>query len=109
MKPGDPPALLFLRCAVTDVTNYDILVGQQALYPLSIGLDKWTEEAWIQPGWSAGDGCREFIPVAFAATTTITPLSMGFGCGPIVDTLPYGSALLEESLAFMGVQTIKGI
>ena len=28
---------------------------------------------------------------------------MVFGCGAIVDTLPYGFALLEELLAFMGV------
>jgi hypothetical protein len=27
---------------------------------------------------------------------------MVFECGVFVDTLPYGSALLEESLAFMG-------
>ena len=27
VKPGDPPAPLLLRCAVTDATNYDILVG----------------------------------------------------------------------------------
>ena len=26
---------------------------------------------------------------------------MVFGCGAVVDTLPYGSALLEELLAFM--------
>ena len=26
---------------------------------------------------------------------------MVFGCGVVVETLPYGSALLEESLAFM--------
>ena len=48
-----------------------------------------------------GDGRREVIIVAFATATTITPLSMVFGCGAIVDTLPYGSILLEESLAFM--------
>ena len=40
--------------------------------------------------------------MAFAAAVTIAPLSMVFGCGTIVDTLPYGSILLEESLAFMG-------
>jgi hypothetical protein len=45
VKLGDPPAPLLLRCAVTDATNYDILVGQQALYPLGFGLDNWTEEA----------------------------------------------------------------
>lgn len=32
---------------------------------------------------------------------TIASLSMVFGCGNIVDTLPYASALLEESLAFI--------
>ena len=40
--------------------------------------------------------------MAFAAAATIIPLFMVFGCGAIVDTLPYGSALLEESLAIMG-------
>lgn len=39
--------------------------------------------------------------MAFATATTIVPLSMIFGCGVIVDTLLYGSTLLEESLAFM--------
>ena len=41
------------------------------------------------------------IHIAFAAAATIATLSMVFGCGALVDTLPYGSALLEESLAFM--------
>ena len=45
VKLGDPPTPLLLRCTVTDATNYDILVGQQALYPLVSGLDNWTEEA----------------------------------------------------------------
>ena len=40
--------------------------------------------------------------MAFAAAATIEPSSMVFGCSAMVDTLPYGSALLEESLAFMG-------
>ena len=88
---------------MTDVTNYNILVGEQALYPLGFGVDNWTEEAWIQLGWSAGDGRKELIPVAFAAAATIEPSSMVFGCSAMVDTLPYGSALLKESLTFMGM------
>ena len=39
VKPGDPPAPLLLRCTMTNATNYDILVGQQVLYPLGFGLD----------------------------------------------------------------------
>ena len=87
---------------MTDATNYDILVGQQTLYPLDFGLDNLTKKAWIQPGWSTGDGRTELIPVAFAAAATIAPLSLVSECSAIVDTLPYGSALLEESLAFIG-------
>ena len=40
--------------------------------------------------------------MAFAAAATISSLSTVFGCNAIVDTLPCGSVLLEESLAFMG-------
>ena len=40
--------------------------------------------------------------MAFVAAATIPPFSMVFGCGVFIDTLAYGSALLEESLAFMG-------
>jgi hypothetical protein len=102
IKCGDSLTPLFLRYAVPDATNYDILVGQQALYPLGFGLDNWTEETWIRPSWSAGNDRKELIPVVFAAAATIEPLSMVFGCSTFVDTLLYGSALLEESLAFMG-------
>ena len=38
----------------------------------------------------------------FVVVATIAALSMVFGCGAIVDILSYASALLEESLAFMG-------
>ena len=79
---------------MTNVTNHYILVGEQTLYPFSFGLDNWIEEAWIRLGWSAGDGRRELKFVAFAVAATIAPLSMVFGCGAIVDTLPYGSAFL---------------
>ena len=65
VKPRHPSLPLFLRCAVRDATNYDILVSQQAFYSLALCLDNWTEEAWIGPGWSAGDGRKEPNPVVF--------------------------------------------
>ena len=43
--PGPLYSHVSLQYAVTDATNYDILVGQQALYPLGFGVDNWTEEA----------------------------------------------------------------
>ena len=40
--------------------------------------------------------------MAFAAAATIAQLSMILGCRVFIDTLPYGPALLEESLVYMG-------
>ena len=108
VKPEDPPTPLLLNCAVTNATNYDILGGQPTLYPLSFGLDNWTKEGWIRPGWSAMDGRRELIHVAFVAGATIAPLSMIFGCVTSINTLPYGSGLLEESWHLWGVLRING-
>ena len=90
-----------LQCAVTGATNYDILVGQQALYPLGFGVDNWTEEAWIRPGWSAGDGRKELIPVLFAAGAETALAEAMFGCSALVSDLPCGLTLLEETYAFM--------
>ena len=39
--------------------------------------------------------------MAFSVAATIAPLTIDFGCGAFVDTLPYGSALFEESLALI--------
>jgi hypothetical protein len=86
---------------VTDGTNYDILIGQHVLYPFGFGLDSWTEEAWTQLSWWAGDGRRELIFIAFTTGVIIAHLSLISGCGAQVDELPYGSTLSEELLAFM--------
>ena len=45
IKPKDSPAPLVVRCVVMDVTHYNILVGQQAFYPLGFGSDNWTKKA----------------------------------------------------------------
>ena len=33
-----------LRCVVFNAITYDILLGQQALYPIGFGHDSWKEE-----------------------------------------------------------------
>lgn len=90
-----------LQCAVTDATNYDILVGQHALYPLGFGVDNWTEEAWIRPGWAAGDGRKELIPVVFGASAVTSPVEAMVACSALASDLPCGLTLLEETYAFM--------
>ena len=90
-----------LQCAVTSATNYDILVGPQALYLLGFGVDNWTEEAWIRPGWSADDGRKELILVVFAASAMTSAAAAMFRCSALASDLPCGSTLLEETYAFM--------
>ena len=62
---SDAYAYTGVRCVFTNAETYDILVGQQALYPIRFGLDNWTEEAWFQPGWALGDGHKEQLPITF--------------------------------------------
>jgi hypothetical protein len=79
---------------VTGATNYNILVDKQVLYSLGFEVDNWTEEAWIRPGWSTGDGRKELIPMTSTADAM-------FGCSALASDLPCGSTLLEETYAFM--------
>jgi hypothetical protein len=91
---------LSMKCVVTNATNYDILVAQQVLYPLGFGLDNWTEETWIRPGWSSGDGKKVFILVAFAATSMTMVAEAMFGCSGSVANLHCALVLLEETLDY---------
>ena len=38
----------------------------------------------------------------YSCVPFVAPVSMVFGCGAIMDTLPYAVTLLEESFAFIG-------
>ena len=89
-----------MKCVVTNATNYDILVGQQALYPLGFGLDNWTEEAWIRPRWSFDGDLNVFNFVAFAAASMTMIAETMFGCsGSVPDSL-CAPVLLEEILDY---------
>ena len=89
-----------LRCVVTNATTYDILLGQQALYPIGFGHDSWIEEAWFRPGWSQGDGWKEALPVDFGslASTTGSQTAM-FGC--VGQSFATGNFLLEGNRSAM--------
>ena len=77
------------------------MVGWQTLYPLGFGLNNWTEEAWIRPGWSASDGRKELIHVVFVPNARSSLAEAMFGCSAQALDLPCGSTLLEETFAFM--------
>ena len=47
---SDAYTYLSVKCVVTGAQTYDILLGQQALYPIGFGHDSWTEKAWFRPG-----------------------------------------------------------
>jgi hypothetical protein len=37
-----------VRCLVTNVTNYVVLIGQEALFPSSFIIDNWIEHAYYR-------------------------------------------------------------
>ena len=89
-----------LRCVVTNATTYDILLGQQALYPIGFGHDSWMEEAWFQQGWSQGDGRKEVLFVIFRSlASTIGSQTAMFGC--VGESFAVKNFLLEGNRSTM--------
>ncbi len=37
---------LQVRCLVTNATSYDVLIGQEALFPLGFTIDNWFEHVY---------------------------------------------------------------
>ena len=89
-----------VRCVITSATSYDILLGQQALYPIGFGHDSWTEEAWFRPGWSQGDGRKEVIPVIFGSLAGLVEGQVAmYGC--VAELFATGDLLLEGNMSAM--------
>lgn len=70
--------------------------------PSWVGLNKWTEEAWIRPRWSFGDGRKEMILVTLGALAMSMVAEIVFGCTITMDNLPSRATLLEEYFALVG-------
>ena len=95
----DSYTYVVVRCVVTNATTYDILLGQQALYPIGFGHDSWTEEAWFRPGWSLGDGHKESLPISFSNLAGLVDSEAAmYGCVGLADTLPTGNSFLEGNM-----------
>ena len=97
---ADSYTYVAVRYIVTSATMYDIILGQQALYPIGFGHDSWTEEACFRPGWSLGDGHKESLLVSFSNLAGLVDSEATiYGCVGLADTLPIGNSLLEGNMS----------
>jgi hypothetical protein len=54
---------LQVRCLVTNATNYDVLIGQEALFPPSFTINNWLEHAYYQVDWETDGHHMGYIPL----------------------------------------------
>jgi hypothetical protein len=54
---------LQVRCLVTNATNYDVLIGQEALFPLGFTIDNWFEHVYYQVDWETNGHQLGYIPL----------------------------------------------
>jgi hypothetical protein len=61
---GTEEELLFqVRCLVTNASSYDILIGQEALFPPGFTIDNWLEHAYYRVDWEADGLHLGYIPL----------------------------------------------
>jgi hypothetical protein len=44
----DQELCLQVRCLVTNATSYDVLIGEEALFPFGFTIDNWFEHAYYR-------------------------------------------------------------
>jgi hypothetical protein len=54
---------LHVRCLVTNATNYDVFIGQEALFPPGFIIDNWFEHAYYRMDWETDDHQLRYIPL----------------------------------------------
>jgi hypothetical protein len=54
---------LHVRCLITNATNYDVFIGQEALFPLGFTIDNWFEHAYYQVDWETDGRHLWYIPL----------------------------------------------
>ncbi|CAM6104163.1 unnamed protein product [Calypogeia fissa] len=61
---GTDQALEFqVRCLVTNATSYDVLIGQEALFPPGFTIDNWFEHAYYRVDWQTDGLHLGYIPL----------------------------------------------
>ncbi len=59
----DQELCLQVRCLVTNATNYDVLIGQEALFPLGFIIDNWFKHAYYRGDWETHGHHLGYIPL----------------------------------------------
>jgi hypothetical protein len=54
---------LQVRCLVTNATSYDVLIGQEALFPPGFTIDNWFEHAYYRMDWETDGHHLGYIPL----------------------------------------------
>jgi len=62
-KGIDQELCLQVRCLVTNATSYDVLIGQEAMFPLGFTIDKWFEHAYYRMDWKTDGHHLRYIPL----------------------------------------------
>jgi hypothetical protein len=59
----DQELCLQVKCLVTNATSYDVLIGQEALFPPSFTIDNWFEHAYYRVDWETDGHHLGYIPL----------------------------------------------
>ncbi len=54
---------LQVRCLITNATSYNVLIGQEAMFPLGFTIDNWFEHAYYQVDWEINGHHLGYIPL----------------------------------------------
>jgi len=59
----DQELCLQVKCLVTNATNFDVLIRQEALFPPNFTINNYFEHAYNQVDWETDDHHLEYIPL----------------------------------------------
>jgi len=67
----DQELCLQVRCLVTNATSYDVLIGQEALFPPGFTIDNWFEHAYYKVDWEMMATTWDTYPLIYMGTTVL--------------------------------------
>jgi hypothetical protein len=59
----DKELCLQVKCLVTNATSYDVIIGQEALFPPGFIIDNWFEHAYYRVDWETDGHHLGYIPL----------------------------------------------